>query len=135
MGAINQLLDETRLRRRTIDEAWVASWPKPLYANDKAWKATAVLSKCKHLFDTRDHDHFASVTRKVLTGLRDPDEKLDRIRRLSSEWCEVFKLQDAAAVATLEKIEREGIEQAVEFARRAIGVPGFDRESLQKSWH
>ena len=105
--------------------SWSRSWDKPLYANQLARRATEVADRIR-----RTPELFADPLRlpddpACLRGLRAPQLKLDRVRRLGGSWAELHRLHQSIATVAQRLIATESLSEAANETRRLLGVPGF----------
>lgn len=96
---LKTLLELTTLQSRSEEQLWSLMWEKPIYANQNNNIATQVVQRCRHskVFDDYKKIPKDSVS---LQGLRDPVEKLERIRRISTVFNQIYALYNA----TLEQV-------------------------------
>jgi len=85
ISSMLEIFNNTKLKNRSLEELWAISWDKPIWSNEKATRASEVYKTCLangvfhnfHQFSTDDELNLES-----LKGLRDPGEKLSRIKGL-----------------------------------------------------
>lgn len=137
------ILEQTTLKKRTPDELWQLMWDKPIYANQNNNVATKVIQRCRQnkIFDNFEkipHDQPGKF--KLLDGLRAPDEKLERIRRLSQVVIDIHSLYEAT-LQTLNDLDASHLQNSMDddfdTVRAIIGVPpaSSNRPSIYQVAH
>lgn len=110
---------------QTAASSWDRSWDKPLYANQRAQRATEVAERIRRnpgLF--ADPMHLPDDP-SCLEGLRAPRLKLTRVRLLGQHWSDLHNMHEQAATAAHRLLVSCSYDQAVIETRRLLGVPGY----------
>ncbi len=121
----NALLDATALdATQPATVSWARSWDKPLYANQRAQRATEIAERIRCTPEL-----FASPLQlpddpACLSGLRAPKMKLNRVRLLGQHWADIHRLHKSTAAAAL-RLLAAGDTDFVDVTRRLLGVPGY----------
>ena len=133
---LRDLLNNTKLKERTIDELWHLSWDKPVYARQKADTAKKVIQRCKANGFFQNSSSVPTDS-DVLSGLQQPTEKLRRIQGLAEKFQNIY---DAYCLALAKVTSMRSPDTSVNSSmpdrdldsiRNLIGVkPSADRNTI-----
>lgn len=133
VNKVNEILEGSRLRQWSSNDAWAISWDKPLYSNEKAGVASRVR---EHLgarwFSTPAHLPPDATDFK---GLRNPPAKFQRIGDLARLWDQFHTANSIAAAASLDILARDSGPTGVAAIRELIGMPGYGKKDPGKLFY
>lgn len=130
ISSMLEIFNNTKLKNRTLEELWAISWDKPIWSNEKATRASEVYKTCLangifhnfHQFSSDDELNLQS-----LKGLRDPVEKLARIKGLHQGFSKVYEAYSKTMLELAILDETLGLQNSksgdFEAIRESIGVP------------
>jgi hypothetical protein len=113
--------------------SWARCWDKPLYANERAQRATEVAERIRCTPGLFIDPMNLPENSSCLDGLRAPRLKLDRVRLLGQHWADLHDLHSRAATAARRLLGDGSYDEAVIETRRHLGVPGYRRPDATRT--
>ncbi len=134
ISSMLEIFNNTKLKNRSIEELWAISWDKPIWSNEKATRASEVYKTCLTNNIFQNYQQISTdeeLNLQSLKGLRDPVEKLARIKGLHAGFARVYDAY-VKTMSELEVLDRsQGMQQSqlgkFDAIRKSIGVPPYQK--------
>lgn len=129
---VNSVLKMSTLdSNKSIDALWQQTWDKPLYADQYAYIASDLIDKLHGMIPCPlDDFQCLPLEPDILKGLKRYTLKHRRVLALGAAWAHIVERHIATATAIEERLlAQEQPPELTEFARQAMGAPGYSGTS------